>query len=405
MRNTMREVYIYDAVRTPRAAGQNSGPLQEIKPIQLLSSTIESLLHRHPSIHQGIGDLIVGCMTPVDEQGGNIARAAALYTGLPESVAGLQVNRFCASGLEAIQIAAAKIQCGWEDLVLAGGLESMNRVPEASDGGALMFDPSVRARVNFIPRGVSADLLATLRDYPRKALDEYALIMHQRALDAQARKLLRKAIVPVFDINQLPILNKNECLRHGINANWLAEQQAIFTYSGERGFDAMAKLRYPEIEQVAHLHTEGNSAKIADGAAMLLLGSKEQGEALGLRPKAKIRTAAVMGVEPTLMLHGGPAAVEKALALAGLHVEDIQLWEVMELFSSVGLNFLETLKLDPAQVNIFGSDIAWGYAAGAMGAIAVGTLLDGMEQKDLQLGAVALCARAGMAAALIIERV
>jgi acetyl-CoA C-acetyltransferase len=401
----MKEVYIYDAVRTPRAAGQNSGPLQEIKPIQLLASNIQTLMQRYPQVIDHIGDLMIGCMTPVGEQGGNIARAAALYAGLPPSVAGMHINRFCASGLEAIQIAAAKILVGWENMVMVGGLESMNRVPEASDGGALMFDPAVRSAVNFIPRGVSADLLATLRGFGRTALDQHALLMHQRAVEAQEKKLLRGAIVPVVDVNQLPILEKNECLRHGISQEWMEQQLPLFTDSEERGYDAMARLRYPHIEEVQHLHTDGNSAQLADGAAVLLMGSREMGEALGLKARAKIRAAAVLGVEPTLMLHGAPSAARKALLQTGLSVQDIDLWEVMELFAAVGLDFQQELGLSADKVNIFGSDIAWGYAAGAMGATALGTLLDGLEQQDKQLGCVALCARGGMASAVIVERV
>lgn len=401
----MQEVYIYDAVRTPRGAGKSRGPLQEIKPIQLLSSTIQIMLDRHAHIADYIGDLLVGCMTPVGEQGGNIARAAALFSGLPHRVAGLQINRFCASGLEAVQLAAAKIGAGWEEMLLAGGLESMSRVQEGSDGGPLLFDPDVRAMVNYVPRWVSADLMATLEGYSREQLDEHALLTHLRALKAQQEQLLVKSIVPVFDINQLAILQKNECLRPGINAEWLATLPPNVTDAEDKGYDVMATLRYPAIEELQHLHTEGNSAALADGAAMILLGNAALGEQLGLKPKAKILSAATLGVEPTLMLHGAPAAAEKALKNIGLTPMDIDLWEVNEHFAAVGIKFLQSLKISPDKVNVFGSDIAWGYAAGAMGAIALGTLLDGLEWLDKTLGCVSLCARGGMASALVVERV
>lgn len=401
----MQEVYIYDAVRTPRGAGKRRGPLQEIKPIQLLTSTILTMLERHNAIAEHLGDLVVGCMTPVGEQGGNIARAAALFSGLPHRVAGVQVNRFCASGLEAVQLATAKIQVGWEELMLAGGLESMSRIEEGSDGGPLLFDPDVRAAVNFVPRWVSADLLATLEGYTREQLDEHALLMHTRALKAQREELLIKSIVPVFDINQLPILKKNECLRPNASTEWLATLEPNIADTEDRGYDVMATLRYPAISELQHLHTEGNSAPLADGAAMILLGNAAMGERLGLKARAKILSAATLGVEPTLMLHGATEVAEKAIKLAGLSIDDIDLWEINEHFAAVGLKFLESMKVNPEKVNVFGSDIAWGYAAGAMGAIALGTLLDGLEWADKKLGCIALCARGGMASALVVERV
>jgi acetyl-CoA C-acetyltransferase len=343
-------------------------------------------------------------MTPVGEQGGNIARAAALYAGLPYHTTGMQVNRFCVSSLEAVQIAAAKIMAGWDDMILVGGLESMSRVSEGSDGGALMFDPDVRAKVNFIPRNISADLLATLEGYSREQIDAYALEMHLRALSAYNQPQLYKSILPIFDINGLPVLQKNECFKQNVSAEWLQTLAPLASDSEDKGYDTMATLRYPQIAQVNHVHTEGSSAPLADGAAMLLLGNRVVGEKLGLQPRARIVAASVIGVEPTLMLHGASLAAEKALKFANLKSKDIELWESNELFAAVGIKFLQEMQVAPEKVNVFGSDLAWGYAAGAMGAIALGTLLDGLELHGLKRGAVALCARSGMASALIIER-
>ncbi len=399
-----REIFIYDAVRTPRGLGKSQGALQEIKPVQLLSNTILAITNRCGGIRDYIDDIIIGCMTPVGEQGGDIARAAALFSGLPFSCPGLQVNRFCSSSMESVQIAASKIMAGWDELILAGGIESFSRVPEGSDGGAMMFDPDVRAKVNFIPRNVSADLLATLEGYSREMIDAHALNMHQRALTTINDVPFYESILPVYDINGLPVLSKNECFKNNVNLEWLASLPPMATDSEDKGYDVMATLRYPQIEDVNHVHTIGNAAPLADGAAMLLIGSKEIGQKLGLKPKAKILSAAVIGVEPTLMLQGAPIAAKKALKIAGLTSKDIEIWESNEHFAAVGLKFLQDMSLHSDMVNIYGSDIAWGYAAGAMGAIAIGTVLDGLVQQDKTLGAVAICARSGMSSSIIIER-
>lgn len=400
-----REIYIFDALRTPRGLGRSEGALQEIKPIQLLSNTITALLERNLGIGNYLDDIVVGCMTPVGEQGGNIARAAALLSGLPYEVSGMQINRFCSSSLEAVQTAAAKISIGWQDLIIAGGLESMSRVQEGSDGGPMMFDPDVRAKVNFIPRNVSADLIATLSGYSREIVDEHAFLMHKRALNAYQNKKLYHSILSVFDINGLAVLQKNECFKPDVNKNWLSSLEPLASDTEERGYDVMATLRYPQVENVKHVHTEGNSAPLADGASVLLLGSKEIGLKLGLKPKARILSASVQGVEPSLMLHGASKAAIKALKIANLNTKDIEIWETNELFAAVGLRFLNDMNLDSSIVNIYGSDIAWGYAAGAMGTIAINTLMDALEHKEKSLGAVALCTRGGMASSIILERI
>ncbi|WBM75187.1 acetyl-CoA C-acyltransferase [Saprospira grandis] len=401
----MQNVFIYAASRTPRAAGQNSGPLQEIKPIQLLDSSIQAVLKAQPTAADYIGDLFLGCMTPVGEQGGNIARAAALYAGLPYQVAGTQINRFCASGLEALQMAAAKIELGWEQLVLAGGLESMNRVPELSDGGAMIYDPLVRAAVNFVPPSLSADLLANLQGFSRQELDEYSFEMHQRALKSQAAKWLRHNAALVYDQNGLPILEKNECLRHGLKAEDMAQFAPILSEKEAKDLDVMALMRYPSLEYLEHLHTPASAAQLADGSAMALIGNAQIGEQLGLKARAKILSAKVVAVDPTLSCTAGLEAVKQLLAQTGLNKNDIELWEKVELFAAVGLHFTQALDIPLDQYNIFGSDIAWGYAAGAMGGIALANLLDGLEKEDKQLGCIAISARAGLGAALLVERV
>lgn len=402
----MTDAFIYDAVRTPR--GKNKGgALNGVKPIDLVKTVIDATLERNPSLDPAaIDDVVLGVVSPVGEQGGVIARAAALISGLPESVAGVQVNRFCASGLEAVNIAAQKVASGWEDFVLAGGVESMSRVPIGSDGGAFAQDPTTAYDTYFVPQGIGADLIATIEGFSREDVDAFAARSQERADTAWREGRFDKSIVPVKDINGVVLLDTDEHRRPGSTVESLGQLPASFAKVGEEGgFDAVALQKYHNVEKINHVHGPGNSSGIVDGAAIVLVGSKQAGEKAGLKPRARIVATAVTGSEPTIMLTGPTPATEKALAKAGLTVADIDLFELNEAFAAVVMKWQHDLGIPDDKVNVNGGAIALGHPLGATGAMILGTLLDELERRDLKRGLATLCIGAGMGIATIIERV
>jgi len=401
----MTEAYIYDAVRTPRGRGKKNGSLHEVKPIDLLTTVLHALHKRNQLDTKEIDDLVVGCVTPVGEQGADIAKAALLYAGWDESVPGTQINRFCASGLEAANIAAMKIRSGWEDMVVAGGVESMSRVPMGMDGGAMMYDPAVSSAVGFVPQGIGADLIATIEGFTRETVDNYALHSQQRAHEAQEKGYFNKSIIPVKDQNGLMVLEKDEHLRPDTSMDTLAGLMPAFLAMGEMGFDAVALNKYPAIEQIEHVHTAGNSSGIVDGAALLLIGSEEKGKAMGLTPRARVVSVAATSAEPTIMLQGPAPATRKALKKAGMTAKDIDLWEMNEAFASPVLKFQREMDIADEVLNVNGGAIALGHPLGATGAMLLGTMLDELERRNLNTGLVTLCVGGGMGVATIIERV
>jgi acetyl-CoA C-acetyltransferase len=400
----MSEAYIYDALRTPRGKGKSSGALYEVKPVDLLSATLKALQDRHPVEPEQLDDTIIGCVTPIDDQGYNIAQAALLHNGWEGSGGSMQINRYCASGLEAVNLAAMKIRSGWGHLVLAGGIESMSRTPMGSDGGALLFDTEVMSRAHYLPQGIAADLIATLEGFSRAILDEYAYQSQQRARHAIEEGYFSKSLIPIYDKNGLLILDHDEAVRPDVNLEKLGQLLPAFETLGQMGFDAMALERFPVLDAVRHCHTAGNSSGIVDGAALVLVGSEEAGKAAGLKPRARIKAAATVSVDPTLMLTGPAPAARKALKLAGKSVKDIDLWECNEAFAAVVLKFQQELKIPDSKLNVNGGAIAMGHPLGATGAMLLGTLLDELERQDKQTGCVPLCAGGGIGIATIIER-
>ena len=401
----MSDAFIFDALRTPRGKGKSGGALYEVKPVELLLATLKALESRTTIQPDQLDDTIIGCVTPIDDQGFNIAQAALLQNGWNTSGGSLQINRYCASGLEAVNLAAMKIRSGWGDLVLAGGVESMSRIPMGSDGGALLFDPEVMSKVHYLPQGIAAALIATLEGFSREMLDEYAHQSQLRAKHATEEGYFSKSLVPIYDPNGLLILDEDEAIRPDINISQLQALKPAFQTLGQMGFDAMALERYPVLETIAHSHTAGNSSGIVDGAALVLVGSKQAGEKANIKPRALIRSAATVSVDPTLMLTGPAPAAQKALQLARMNAGDIDLWECNEAFASVVLSFLKALKIPESKLNVNGGAIAMGHPLGATGAMLMGTLLDELERQDKQTGCVTLCAGGGMGIATIIERV
>ena len=402
----MAECYIFDAVRTPRGRGRTGGSLTTIRPIELARTVLEALRDRNELDTAYVDDVILGCVEPVMEQGGNIARIAALVAGYDQRVPGMQVNRFCASGLAATNLAAAQVMSGQADLTVGGGVESMSRVPMGSSRGAWATDPQVAIETHFVPQGISADLLATLYGYSRDDCDELAAESQRRAAEAWAEGRFARSIVPVADQNGNLVLDRDEYLRPGTTVESLAKLGPAFDKLGrDYGFDEVALQRYPQLESIQHVHHAGNSSGIVDGAAAILLGSSEMGKRLGLVPRARIVGFADIGSEPTIMLTGPADAADKALRRAKLAASDIDLWEINEAFSAVVLRFREALGLSPDRVNVNGGAIALGHPLGATGAMILGTLLDELERRDLRTGCAALCVGAGMGTATIIERV
>ncbi|MGW5556077.1 acetyl-CoA C-acetyltransferase [Micromonospora sp. NPDC003944] len=402
----LSEAYVYDAVRTPRGRGRDTGALHGVKPISLVVGLIDALRERNPGLDVGrLEDLLLGIVTPVGEQGGDLARAAALLAGLPEQVGGVQLNRFCASGLEAVNSAAARIRSGWEHLLLAGGVESMSRVPMGSDGAAWATDPQTALATSFVPQGVSADLIATLEGFTRDDVDGYALRSQERAAKAWAGGYFSRSVVPVRDGNGLDILTADEHPRPETTREALARLTPSFAIIGEAaGFDAVALQKFHWLEAIEHVHHAGNSSGIVDGAALVLIGSGDVGRDLGLTPRARIVGAAVTGADPTLMLTGPIPATRKALAVAGLTVDDIDLFEINEAFAAVVLKYVRDLGLDPERVNVNGGAIALGHPLGATGAMLLGTALDELERRDLRRAVVTLCIGGGMGVATVLER-
>ncbi|HEV2636780.1 MAG TPA: acetyl-CoA C-acetyltransferase [Actinocrinis sp.] len=400
----MTEAWIFDAVRTPRGRGKK-GALHSVKPIALAAGVLRALAERNGLDTGLVDDVVFGVVSPLGEQGGDIARLAALVAGWDERVAGVQLNRFCASGLEAVNLAAMKVASGFEDLVVAGGVESMSRVPMASDGGAWFTDPETNRAVGFVPQGVSADLIATLEGYGRADVDEFAARSHQKAADAREKGYFDGSIVPVADQNGRVLLAADETIRPQTTAATLASLKPSFAGPGALGFDTVAIDRYPQVEQIEHVHHAGNSSQIVDGAAAMLIGSAEAGRAAGLTARARIISAAVVGTEPTIMLTGPAPAAAKALRRAGLTAADIDLFEVNEAFAAVVLKFGRDLGVDQERVNVNGGAIALGHPLGATGCMILGTLLDELERRDLRRGLATLCVGGGMGIATIIERV
>ena len=401
----MKDAYIFDAVRTPRGKGKRNGSLHEVRPIDLLATVLEALRKRNELDTSLVDDVIMGCVTPTSEQGANISKSALMYAGWANEAPGTQINRFCASGLEAINLAAVKIRSGWDDLVVAGGVESMSRVPIGSDGGAIIFDPDVSRKVGYVPQGIGADLIATIQGYSRERLDTYALRSQKRAAEASAKGYFAKSLIPVYDRNGLLILDTDEYIRSDATLDGLSSLGPAFEFIGISGYDDVALNKYPDVETIQHLHTAGNSSGIVDGAASVLLGSREAGEKLGLTPRARVRVAAATGAEPTIMLQGPTPATQKALLKAGMEKKDIDLWEMNEAFASPVLKFQQDFEVPDEILNVNGGAIAMGHPLGATGAMLLGTVLDELERRDLNVGLITLCVGGGMGVTTIIERV
>lgn len=399
------EVYICAALRSPRGRGRPDGSLATVKPVRLAADLLATLQSRTGFNPADVDDLVLGCVSPVGEQGGPIGRTAALLNGWDTAGPGMQVNRFCASGLEAVNIAAQKIRSGWENLVIAGGVESMSRVPMFSDGGAWQFDPEVSTATGYVPQGISADLIATLGGFDRTALDDFSARSHQNAAAAWAAGHFDRSVVPVADEFDGTLLASDENIRGNATVQSLAALNPVFEAIGRNGYDHVALARYPQVETIRHDHTAGNSSAIVDGAALVLLASAAMAEGAGLVPRARILSAAVCGSEPTIMLTGPAPASRKALALAGLDFDDIDLFEVNEAFAAIPLHFMAETGVPLEKINIDGGAIAMGHPLGATGAMLIGTLLDALERTGGRRGLVTMCIGAGMGIATVIERV
>jgi acetyl-CoA C-acetyltransferase len=401
------QAFVYDAIRTPRGRGKRTGSLHEVKPIDLVVGLLDEIRTRNPSLDPArVDDVVLGVVTPIGDQGGDIAKAAALAAGYPQTVAGVQLNRFCASGLEAVNQAAARVRSGFEDLVLAGGVETMSRVPMGSDGGAWAMDPATALATSFVPQGIGADLIATIEGWSREDVDAFAAESQARAAKAQANGYFDRSLVPVRDLNGLTVLDRDELIRPGTTVESLAGLPPSFAGIGEQGgFDAVALEKYHWVERIDHVHHAGNSSGIVDGAALVAIGTEEVAAELGLTPRARIVAAAVSGADPTIMLTGPAPASRKALAKAGLSVDDIDLVEINEAFAAVAMRFMRDLDLPDDKVNVNGGAIAMGHPLGATGAMILGTLVDELERRDLRYGLATLCVGGGMGIATIVERV
>lgn len=401
-----QEAYVFESLRTPRSRGKASGELHEVKPIDLVVTLMDEMSSRHDLDTSQVDDVILGCVTPVGDQGSDISKSAAQKAGWDIDVPGVQLNRFCASGLDAVNNAAMKVRSGWNDLVVAGGVESMSRVPMGSDGGPFALDPVTNWETHFVPQGIGADLIATIDGYSREDVDQYAVKSQQRAGAARDSGKFDRSVVPVKDLNGIVVLEKDSYIRPETTLDGLAELKPVFEMPGQMGFDFVAQQKYPFVERINHVHTAGNSSGIVDGAALVLVGSEQKGKELGLKPRARIRAAALIGTDPTIMLTGPGPAAKKALKLAGMDVSDIELFEINEAFASVVLRFMRDLELDSDDnVNVNGGAIAMGHPLGATGAMILGTLIDEMERTDKSTGLAALCVGGGMGIATVVERV
>jgi acetyl-CoA C-acetyltransferase len=401
------EALVFDSIRTPRGRGKSNGSLHTIKPVDLVVGLMHELLSRNESLDPNrVDDVVLGCVTPVGDQGADIAKTAAVKAGLPHTVAGVQLNRFCASGLEAVNIAAQKVASGWEDLVFAGGVESMSRVPMGTDGGAWAMDPETAYDTSFIPQGIGADLIATVESFSREDVDAYATRSQERAARAQAEGRFERSLVPVLDINANVVLDHDEFIRPGTTVESLSGLKPAFAAVGDMGgFDAVALQKYHWVEKINHVHTAGNSSGIVDGATMLAIGNEKTGAELGLEPRARILATAVSGADPTIMLTGPAPASRKALAKAGLSVEDLDLVEINEAFAAVVLRYVRDMNLDLERVNVNGGAIAMGHPLGATGGMILGTLIDELHRTGGRYGLATLCVGGGMGIATVVEAI
>ena len=401
----MTEAYIFDAVRTPRGKGKKDGALHSVKPVNLVAGLLRALQERNALDTRQVDDIVLGCVTPVGDQGADIAKTAPMVADWDVSVSGVQLNRFCASGLEAVNMGAMKVRSGFEDLVVVGGVESMSRVPMGSDGGAWVMDPETNIHTSFVPQGIGADLIATLEGFSRADVDAFALRSQQKAARASADGSFAKSLIPVTDQNGIVILDHDEFIRGDSTLEGLGKLKPSFEMMGQMGFDSTALRVYSHVERIEHVHTPGNSSGIVDGAALMLIGSPAKGKELGLKPRARIVATAVTSTDPTIMLTGPAPATRKALAKAGLSVEDIDLFEVNEAFASVVMKFMKDMSVSEDKVNVNGGSIAMGHPLGATGCAILGTLLDELEKRELRYGLATLCVGGGMGIATIIERI
>ncbi|ADB49932.1 acetyl-CoA C-acetyltransferase [Conexibacter woesei] len=401
------DALVFDALRTPRGKGKSNGSLHTTKPVDLVVGLMHEMLSRNASLDpKRVDDVVLGCVTPVGDQGMDIAKTAALKAGLPDTVAGVQLNRFCASGLEAVNVAAQKVASGWEDLVFAGGVESMSRVPMGTDGGAWALDPETNLETAFVPQGISADLIATVEEFSRDDVDAYAVRSQERAAAAQAAGKFKDSVVPVLDINDHVVLDNDEFIRAGTTAETLGRLKPSFAAMGEMGgFDAVALQKYHWIERIDHVHTPGNSSGIVDGASLLAIGNAQTGEELGLEPRARILATAVSGADPTIMLTGPAPASKKALGKAGITADQLDLVEINEAFAAVVLRFVRDMDLDMEKVNVNGGAIAMGHPLGATGGMILGTLIDELHRTGGRYGLATLCVGGGMGIATVVEAI
>ena len=402
----MADAFIYDHVRTPRGRGKADGSLHEVTALNLAAQALAGVRERNQLDTTLVDDVVMGCVDPVGEGGGDIARAAALVAGYGDGVPGVQINRFCASGLDAINFAAAQVMSGQHDMTIGGGVESMSRIGIGASGGAWPMDPAIAVKTYFLPQGISADLIATRYGFSRDDVDAYAVESQKRAATAWDEGRFKRSVMPVRDVNGLTILGKDEHMRPSTTMQSLAQLQPSFVQMGQMyGFDAVAVQAHPEVEAVDHVHHAGNSSGIVDGAAAVLLGSKKAGRRAGLKARARIKAFANIGSEPAIMLTGPIDVTRKVLKKAGMTLDDIDLFEINEAFASVVLRYMQAFELDPAKVNVNGGAIALGHPLGATGAMIFGTVLDELERRDLSTALVTLCIGAGMGTATIIERV
>ncbi len=401
----MTEAFVFDAIRTPRGRGKSSGALHEVKPVKLVTTLMRELQRRHDLDTSQVEDVVLGVVSPVGDQGSVIAKTAALAAGWDLKVAGMQINRFCASGLEAVNLAAQKVRSGWEDLIVAGGVESMSRVPMGSDGGAWAQDPETNLATGFVPQGIGADLIATLDGFSRDMVDEFGVKSHQKAAVARQSGRFDRSLVVVRDDLGIAILDRDETIRPGTTIESLAALKPSFAAMGAMGFDTVALRKYPQVEHIDHVHHAGNSSGIVDGAALTLIGNEAAGKRLGLTPRGRILATALTGTDPTIMLTGPMPATRKALQKAGLTLDDIDLFEVNEAFAAVVMRFMGELGVPEEKVNVNGGAIAMGHPLGATGAMLLGTVLDELERRNLKRGLITLCVGGGMGIATIVERV
>jgi len=401
----MTEAFVFDAIRTPRGKGKKDGSLYEVKPVNLLAGVLTELQRRNDFDTAMVDDVVMGVVSPVGEQGSVIAKVAALKAGWDFTASGVQINRFCASGLEAVNMAAQKVRSGWEDLVAAGGVESMSRVPIGSDGGAWAQDPETNSATAFVPQGIGADLIATLEGFTRQDVDAFALESQKRATAARANGYFKGSVVPVTDFLGQVILEEDEFIKPHTTLEGLASLKSAFEQMGAMGFDQVAMTRYPQVARIHHVHHAGNSSGIVDGAAAVLIGSEAAGKTHGFTPRARIVSAALSGADPTIMLTGPMPAARKALAKAGLTMDQMDLVEINEAFAAVAMRFMKEMNVPHEKVNVNGGAIAMGHPLGATGAMILGTLIDELHRRKLRYGMATLCVGGGMGIATIVERI